>query len=780
MQREANYIQRCCRQLIIPIICLTSLMMHPIAGDNSDLEIGFSIPRFDSLNNIFYESPTNDGELLPPVQISGNDLFLTPDPSFTITNKQLYYIGRIVYNQSFEFIPPETAVKEVSSFNTSFTFQIKTTNTYGKCGDGLAFFITSDLEPPPNSTGRYLGLESEQSHESNTAAGITRISEALPSSKSTFFAVEFDTFQNVEFNDPSASHIGFDINSLNSSAYLDTSGDNECCRSNQDANEPGECPFCSAAPTQIHTQGNDSKRFVKGFYPELFLYANYTLTAWIEYHAEAHLIQLWMTNQSSDKRPDKPCLTMEYNLTEIFQPKMFVGLSAASGANFEGTIIYSWDFSLYVKKNKCSSKKMEHSVIIIIICLLTAVIMCTATVIRTRKSPWRRTNKGDLRLTSLESLSQMDTSQIAIPRYSYRSLKKAVNGFNESARIGRGGFSSVYKGVLEGRQVAIKRLKDGVAMEVEFLSEIQIISQIRHRNLLHLQGWCYEKGKALLVYDYMPNGSLDAHLFGSTGSETLDCDTRLKILNGVASALEYLHGGLEQCVLHRDIKAANVLLTDNFEALLGDFGLARLITHNQAVTMTAAGTPGYVAPEVVYTGKATDKADVYAFGVLAVELACGRRVIDSHEVHLIDWVWSLHQNGNIIDAIDPRLQPASTSYTISQSCIERGGGEEDDDTHQGCDKSEVACSHDSSVSVELIGPSSMEHKWRCVLHLGLLCCHPCADARPTMRQVNQALQEHKLLHIPPYKPIYYPSFSFSLSHSTLSISEHYTCPPSLD
>lgn len=176
--------------------------------------------------------------------------------------------------------------------------------------------------------------------------------------------------------------------------------------------------------------------------------------------------------------------------------------------------------------------------------------------------------------------------------FTYRELSLATRNFAESERVGSGGMGAVYKGLLRksGSMVAVKRIRhesqDG---EDGFFAEASSISQIRHRNLVQLQGWCHEDHKLLLVYDYMPNGSLDQWLYGKAGqgkvkhrcSELLTWERRYSILRGVAAALAYLHEDWQQCVLHRDIKSSNVMLDADFSAHLGDFGLARLIDHQK-------------------------------------------------------------------------------------------------------------------------------------------------------------------------------------------------------
>ncbi|MCO5574235.1 hypothetical protein L7F22_028017 [Adiantum nelumboides] len=299
----------------------------------------------------------------------------------------------------------------------------------------------------------------------------------------------------------------------------------------------------------------------------------------------------------------------------------------------------------------------------------------------------------------------------------------ATQGFAEKNKAGEGGFSSVYRGTLAGGSVvAVKKLKHGVRMEAEFCAEIGIISRIRHRYLLELQGWCYEKGEALLVYKYMENGSLAGFLFGKKngGSDAgLGREARFRILEGVAAALEYLHGGLGDCVLHRDVKAANVLLTEKLEPRLSDFGLARLIRHDEMVSMTAAGTPGYVAPELVYRERATEKVDVYSFGVLALEVACGRRaaasssILQQRSMYLVEWVWLLHDGG---DSDGDGTATAPMDHKVLTDAL---------------DPSIV----DDIVALQAAGRECIFYEqallqWRCVLHLALLCCHPSPDARP--------------------------------------------------
>ncbi|MQM20116.1 hypothetical protein Taro_053131, partial [Colocasia esculenta] len=247
----------------------------------------------------------------------------------------------------------------------------------------------------------------------------------------------------------------------------------------------------------------------------------------------------------------------------------------------------------------------------------------------------------------------------------YHVLVSATNNFSEEMILGKGGFGPVYRGFLTDLavDVAIKKLSERSQQGLsEYMAEVKIITQLRHRNLVKLFGWCQERGELLLVYEFVPNGSLDNHLF--KGSKLLDWSVRYKIVVGLANALTYLHDECDPCVLHRDIKSSNVLLDSKFDAKLGDFGLAKLFSIDESCLRVThpAGTRGYWAPEYVFLSKASRRSDVYSFGVVALEIACGRKAIlvmeDDGEGYarlLVEWVWELYGKGSILDAADKRL-----------------------------------------------------------------------------------------------------------------------------
>ncbi|CAN6581281.1 unnamed protein product [Malus baccata var. baccata] len=254
--------------------------------------------------------------------------------------------------------------------------------------------------------------------------------------------------------------------------------------------------------------------------------------------------------------------------------------------------------------------------------------------------------------------------QLGPHRYSYQELKQATKGFTDKELVGQGGFGQVFKGTLPNTktQVAVKRISNDSKQGLrEFVSEIASIGRLRHRNLVQLLGWCRRRGDLLLVYDFMENGSLDNALFDEPKT-VLSWEERFKITKGVASALHYLHEGYEQVVIHRDVKASNVLLDRELNGRLGDFGLARLHEHGSvsSTTTTVVGTLGYLAPEMPRTGKASTSSDVYAFGVLLLEVACGRRPIEpkatAEALVLVDWVWEMYGEGKLLEVVDERLQ----------------------------------------------------------------------------------------------------------------------------
>ncbi|OWM77492.1 hypothetical protein CDL15_Pgr016889 [Punica granatum] len=251
-----------------------------------------------------------------------------------------------------------------------------------------------------------------------------------------------------------------------------------------------------------------------------------------------------------------------------------------------------------------------------------------------------------------------------ITHFSFNELKSATDNFNASCKIGRGGFGTVYQGTLKnGTQVAVKRLsaesKQGLR---EFLTEINTITNVKHPNLVQLIGCCVEGTNRILVYEYLENNSLDHALLGSGSTKIkLDWRKRSAICMGTAQGLAFLHEEAVPHIVHRDIKASNILLDKNFDPKIGDFGLAKLfpddITH---ISTRIAGTTGYLAPEYALGGQLTKKADVYSFGVLILETISGGSSAKLNwggtPKYLLEWAWELYEKGELLRLVDPELE----------------------------------------------------------------------------------------------------------------------------
>ncbi|GLJ51881.1 hypothetical protein SUGI_1102160 [Cryptomeria japonica] len=243
--------------------------------------------------------------------------------------------------------------------------------------------------------------------------------------------------------------------------------------------------------------------------------------------------------------------------------------------------------------------------------------------------------------------------------FDFEILKKATNNFDQANKLGEGGFGEVFKGTLKnGKDVAVKKLILGQSARAvsEFESEVKLISNVHHKNLVRLLGCCRQGQERLLVYEYMPNSSLDRKLFGEQRNP-LSWKERFKIILGTARGLAYLHEEFHVRIIHRDIKSSNILLDQNFEAKLADFGLARLLPNDKShVSTKLAGTLGYTAPEYAGHGQLTEKADTYSFGVVVLEIVSGRKSIDlnqpPHMQYLLEWVWSLYEENKVLKMVE--------------------------------------------------------------------------------------------------------------------------------
>lgn len=418
--------------------------------------------------------------------------------------------------------------------------------------------------------------------------------------------------------------------------------------------------------------------------------------SFIYYNASTNELSIYLSFNGEPIDANGPILTGAVNLSLLMPEWVGVGFSASTGFYEESHEILSWGFSsnleskISLQSNPSPSPGIEHTnrnkstaegspspipetkdkkekkktiTLVVLVCFLAAIggIFALVWLMLWRKKAKRGRDQSTM---GVESTVSDECGQEGGPRrFSFNDLSAATNDFSDDGLLGKGGFGSVDKGFMFinnlNTPVAVQRLsKESRQGRKEFVSEGRAISRLRHKNLVKLIGWCHERGEFLLVYRFMPNGSLDTHLFGSR--QPLAWRNREKIIQGLASALLYLHEGGDECVLHRDIKSSNVMLDSNFNAKLGDFGLARLVDHDQegAQTSFLGGSHGYLAPECVSTLQTTKESDIYSFGIVALEVACGRRPIELQAVGkavTVEWVWSLYGMGSVFEAADARL-----------------------------------------------------------------------------------------------------------------------------
>ncbi|CAJ2678223.1 unnamed protein product [Trifolium pratense] len=338
----------------------------------------------------------------------------------------------------------------------------------------------------------------------------------------------------------------------------------------------------------------------------------------------------------------------------------YVGISASTGKVDKKHTLRFWSFSTSQANYEVDhEKKLWEGLAVGFVCLSLCLLAILIILL------WKK-NKGKEEEPNSETVSDQNMDEefqmsAGPKKISYQELLDATNNFEETLKLGEGGFGGVYKGYFKDTNsvAAIKRISANSRQGIkQYSAEVKIISQLRHRNLVKLNGWCHKKNELILIYEYMPNGSLDFHLFH--GGSILSWHLRYNIALGLASALFYLQEELEKCVIHRDIKSSNIMLDSNFNTKLGDFGLARLMDHEkESETTIVAGTRGYVAPEYMDTGKARKESDIFSFGVVLLEIACGKKAIHHQElkgeVSLVEWVWELYGLKNVIAAADPKL-----------------------------------------------------------------------------------------------------------------------------
>ncbi|KAJ8532983.1 hypothetical protein K7X08_015872 [Anisodus acutangulus] len=536
------------------------------------------------------------------------------------------------------------------SFSTTFVFAIVPSVL---AGHGMAFVIApvgglAEALPSP-----FLGLFND-----NTTGKDTN----------HVFAVEFDTLQNREFNDIDGNHVGIDINGLKSVA---------------------------SKPAGYYSSINSVK------FNNMTLATGQPIQAWVDYNGVAKQINVTLAPMNVAK-PNAPLLSSFYDLSPILNKTMYIGFSGSTGSVVSTQYVLGWSFKMNglaqgldlarLPKLPRVGPKKQSKLLLIALPMISAVVVVIAFSVLIYYV--RRKRKFAELLEDWEL-------EYGPHRFKYKDLYIATKGFSNKELLGCGGFGRVYRGILPTSAVetAVTRVshesKQGLR---EFVAEIVSIGRLRHRNLVQLLGYCRRKGELLLVYECMPNGSLDKFLYDKSTC-ALNWNQRFGVIKGVASALVYLHEEWEQVVIHRDVKASNVLLDSELNAKLGDFGLARLFDHgSDPLTTHVVGTVGYIAPEQTRTGKATTISDVYAFGAFLLEVACGRRPIDprasDEDIVLVDYVFSCWTRGDILEAIDQNL-----------------------------------------------GNDYVKEEVELVLKLGLFCSQTQPAARPSMRQVLMYLED---------------------------------------
>ncbi|KAI3673550.1 hypothetical protein L6452_39673 [Arctium lappa] len=592
---------------------------------------------FNSFNSATDLQLIRDARIEPPVIRLSND-------------SNQWSIGRAFYSTRIPMLRPNSG--NLTSFSTQFVFSILPEITASP-GFGIAFVLSNSTEPNGAIGGQYFGLFTGSA--SRTVAPL--------------IAVEFDTGLNTELNDTDGNHVGIDLNNIESevpvgAGYYNSNG--------------------SFNPVSMRNGQN--------------------VHAWIEFDGSRSEINVTIA-PAGVSRPIRPLLSYRNpGIGNYVSSDMFVGFSASKTTWIEAQRVLAWSFSdtglardinttglpVFLAQSGSNSGLSTGATVGIIIGSVVFFICLLGVCYFVWLKYHSRSQEDEIEDWELEYWPH---------RYSYEELKEATKGFSDDEVLGAGGFGKVYKGTLGNKtEVAVKCVNHNSKQGLrEFMAEISSMGRLQHKNLVQMRGWCRKRNELLLVYDYMPNGSLNTWIFDKP-KNVLGWEGRKKVLADVAEGLNYLHHGWEQVVVHRDIKSSNVLLDLDMRGRLGDFGLAKLYTQGEEPgTTRVVGTLGYLAPELAMLASPTAASDVYSFGVVVLEVACGRKPIETwqereEDMILVDLVREKYIEGKLGELADGRI----------------------------------------------MGQYEME-EMEAVLKLGLSCCHPDPQHRPTMKEVAALL-----------------------------------------